>query len=163
MPDRPCHGCLPICRCDDVRFRASRTTSCLGRLKAFFNWAIDREYLKESPAHRVHKRREFELERRLEPGEEERLRALTKDDWLWRLRIVAALETGCRIGEILNVQFKQLRRDLNELHLSNRDCARGTCRSRRSSGPCSNSGGTIRTARSSHPTRTCSGTTSASA
>jgi integrase len=34
---------------------------------------------------------------------------LTKDDWLWRLRIVAALETGCRIGEILNVQFKELR------------------------------------------------------
>ena len=120
MPDRPCHGCLPICRCDDVRFRASRTTSCLGRLKAFFNWAIDREYLKESPAQRVHKRREFERERRLEPGEEERLRALTKDDWLWRLRIVAALETGCRIGEILNVQFKQLRWDLNELHVSNR-------------------------------------------
>src|SRR5712691_10349598 len=32
----------------------------------------------------------------------------------------SALETGCRIGEILNVQFKQLRWDLNELHLSNR-------------------------------------------
>lgn len=96
------------------------TNRCLGRLKAFFNWAIDREYLTESPAQRVHKRREFERERRLEPGEEERLRALTKDDWLWRLRIVAALETGCRIGEILNVQFKQLRWDLNELHLSNR-------------------------------------------
>jgi integrase len=30
------------------------------------------------------------------------------------------METGCRIGEILNVQFKQLRWDLNELHLSNR-------------------------------------------
>ena len=96
------------------------TNRCLGRLKAFFNWAIDREYLKENPAQRVHKRREFERERRLEPGEEERLRALTKDDWLWRLRIVAALETGCRIGEILNVQFKQLRWDLNELRLSNR-------------------------------------------
>jgi integrase len=51
---------------------------------------------------------------------EDKLRALTKDDWLWRLRLVAALETGCRIGEILNVQFKQLRWDLNELHLSNR-------------------------------------------
>ena len=93
---------------------------------------------KESPAQRVRKRREFERERRLEPGEERIwLRALTKDDWLWRLRIVAALETGCRIGEILNVQFKQLRWDLNELHLSNRttkDCARGTCRCRRSSG-----------------------------
>lgn len=106
-------------------YRAKRggvvsTNRCLGRLKAFFNWAIEREYLTENPAQRVHKRREFERERRLEPGEEERLRALTKDDWLWRLRIVAALETGCRIGEILNVQFKQLRWDLNELHLSNR-------------------------------------------
>jgi integrase len=30
------------------------------------------------------------------------------------------LETGCRIGEILSVQFRQLRWDLNELHLSNR-------------------------------------------
>jgi integrase len=96
------------------------TNRCLGRLKAFFNWALEREYLIENPAQRVHKLREFERERRLEPGEEERLRALTKDDWLWRLRIVAALETGCRIGEILNVQFKQLRWDLNELHLSNR-------------------------------------------
>jgi hypothetical protein len=35
------------------------------------------------------------------------------------LRLVAALETGCRIGELLGVQFKQLRWDLNELHLSN--------------------------------------------
>ena len=32
----------------------------------------------------------------------------------------AAPETGCRIGEILNVQFKELRWDLNERHLSNR-------------------------------------------
>ena len=99
---------------------AVSTNRCLGRLKAFFNWAIDREYLTENPAQRVHKRSEFERERRLEPGEEERLRVLTKDDWLWRLRIVAALDTGCRIGEILNVQFRQLRWDLNELHLSNR-------------------------------------------
>jgi integrase len=96
------------------------TNRALGRLKAFFNWAIERDYLTDNPALRVHKLREFERERRLEPGEEDRLRALTKDDWLWRLRIVAALETGCRIGEILNVQFKQLRWDLNELHLSNR-------------------------------------------
>jgi integrase/recombinase XerD len=92
----------------------------IGRLKAFYNWAIEREYLTESPAQRIHKLREFERERRLEPGEEERLRSLTKDDWLWRLRIVVALETGCRIGELLSVQFKQLRWDLNELHLSNR-------------------------------------------
>ena len=96
------------------------TNRCLGRLKAFFNWAIEQEYLTENPAQRVHRLREFERERRLEPGEEERLRALTKNDWLWRLRIVAALETGCRIGEILSVQFRQLRWDLNELHLSNR-------------------------------------------
>jgi integrase len=96
------------------------TNRSIGRLKAFFNWAIEREYLTENPARWIHKQREFERERRLEPGEEERLRALTKDDWLWRLRLVAALETGCRIGEILSVQFKQLRWDLNELHLSNR-------------------------------------------
>jgi integrase len=96
------------------------TNRSIGRLKAFFDWAVDREYLTENPAQRVHKLREFERERRLEPGEEERLRALTKDDWLRRLRLVAALETGCRIGEILSVQFRQLRWDLNELHLSNR-------------------------------------------
>jgi hypothetical protein len=29
---------------------------------------------------------------------------------------LTALETGCRIGEILSVQFRQLRWDLNELH-----------------------------------------------
>ena len=96
------------------------TNRSIGRLKAFYNWAVEREYLTENPAQRIHKLREFERERRLKPGEEERLRALTKDDWLWRLRIVAALETGCRIGELLSVQFKQLRWDLNELHLSNR-------------------------------------------
>src|SRR5438093_2472710 len=99
---------------------AVSTNRSLGRLKAFFNWALDKGYLTENPAQRVHKLREFERERRLEPGEEQRLRALTKDDWLWRLRLIAALETGCRIGEILSVQFKQLRWDLNELHLSNR-------------------------------------------
>jgi integrase len=111
----------PIQRITDAKghtFQARRggvvsTNRALGRVKAFFNWAIEREYLTENPAQRVHKLREFERERRLEPGEEERLRELTKDDWLWRLRIVAALETGCRIGEILNVQFKQLRWDLN--------------------------------------------------
>jgi len=96
------------------------TNRSIGRLKAFYNWAIEREHVTENPAQRIHKLREFERERRLEPGEEERLRALTRDDWLWRLRLVAALETGCRIGEILSVQFKQLRWDLNELHLSNR-------------------------------------------
>src|SRR3989442_8643260 len=103
-----------------TRGGAVSTNRCLCRLKAFFNWTLEREYLMANPAQRVRKLREFERERRLEPGEEERLRALTKDDWLWRLRLVAALETGCRIGEILNVQFKQLRWDLNELHLSNR-------------------------------------------
>jgi integrase len=103
-----------------TRGGAVSTNRCLCRLKAFFNWTLEREYLAANPAQRVRKLREFERERRLEPGEEERLRALTKDDWLWRLRLVAALETGCRIGEILNVQFRQLRWDLNELNLSNR-------------------------------------------
>lgn len=75
------------------------TNRGIGRLKAFYNWAIEREYVTENPAQRIRKLREFEREPRLEPGEEERLRALTRDDWLWRLRIVAALETGCRVGE----------------------------------------------------------------
>ena len=61
---------------------AVSTNRSLGRLKAFFNWALDKGYLTENPAQRVHKLREFERERRLEPGEEQRLRALTKDDWL---------------------------------------------------------------------------------
>ncbi len=48
--------------------------------------ALEREYLTANPAQRVRKHREFERERRLEPGEEERLRALTKDDWLGGLK-----------------------------------------------------------------------------
>jgi integrase len=96
------------------------TNRAVGRLKAFYNWAVEREYLSDNPAQRIRNLKEFERERRLEPGEEEKLRALTKDDWLWRLRLVAALETGCRIGELLGVQFKQFRWDLNEMHLSNR-------------------------------------------
>jgi integrase len=82
------------------------TNRAVGRLKAFYNWAVEREYLSNNPAQRIRNLREFERERRLEPGEEEKLRVLTKDDWLWRLRLVAALETGCRIGELLGVQFK---------------------------------------------------------
>jgi site-specific recombinase XerD len=85
------------------------TNRAVGRLKAFYSWAVEREYLSDNPTQRIHKLKEFERERRLAPGEEEKLRSVTKDDWLWRLRLVAALETGCRIGELLGVQFKQLR------------------------------------------------------
>src|SRR2546428_10491261 len=77
-----------------TRGGAVSTNRCRCRLKAFFNWTLEREYLTANPAQRVRKLREFERERRLEPGEEERLRSLTKEDWLWRLRLGAAVETG---------------------------------------------------------------------
>jgi hypothetical protein len=141
------------------------TNRAVGRLKAFYNWAVEREYLSDNPAQRVHRLKEFERERRLEPGEEEKLRSVTKDDWLWRLRLVAALETGCRIGELLGVQFKQLRWDLKSCICRTgrrRASKRATSRYRRNCGPCWSCGEMTRPVRRSDRTRMSSATRSAS-
>lgn len=47
--------------------------------------------------------------RRLEPGEEEALRAAAQPHL--RALMSAALSTGCRLGELLSLQWKQIRHD----------------------------------------------------
>jgi integrase len=93
---------------------------CLERLRAFYTWAIDNEYVTTTPFRRgtaasIKLPREFERDRRLNPGEEERL--LASAGTHLRALIVAALETGCRVGELLSLQWQQVRWELNEIHL----------------------------------------------
>jgi integrase len=98
----------------------------LERLQAFYTWAIENDYVSTTPFKRgtastLKFPKEYERDRRLQPGpgndksEEERLLAAASPHL--RALIVAALETGCRIGELLSLQWHQVRSDLNEIHL----------------------------------------------
>jgi integrase len=83
----------------------------LGLLKAAFNWAVAGGLLERSPFRVgdvtvVKMTREEARSRRLQPGEEERL--LLKSGGLLDI-ITAALETGMRRGEILSLQWEQVR------------------------------------------------------
>jgi integrase len=83
----------------------------LGLLRAAFNWAIAGGVLKASPFRLenvpvVRLAREHARSRRLYPGEDERL--LLAANGL-RDIITAALETGMRRGEILSLQWHQVR------------------------------------------------------
>jgi integrase len=102
------------------------TNRCLERLRAFYTWAIENEYVSATPFKRgtaatIKLPREYERDRRLQPdhgdvkSEEERL--LAAASLHLRALILAALETGCRSGELLSLQWHQVRWDLNEIHL----------------------------------------------
>lgn len=100
-------------------FRRQRSTVAgnrdLALLRAMFNWAVLEELVPATPfkigtVTAVKLAREEARTRRLEPGEEERL--LAKAQGLLRDLIVAALETGCRLGELLTLQWNQVRDDL---------------------------------------------------
>jgi integrase len=99
------------------------TNRCLGRLRAFYNWAAVSGYVEATPFKKggvnvIRLFKELERERRLEPQEENLL--LAEANPKLRALIVAALETGCRIGELVALRWRQVRWDLNEIHLSNR-------------------------------------------
>ena len=89
--------------------------------RAAFNWAIHPGgYLtttpfKVGPKSVVKLFKERARERRLEPGEEERL--LRQCGPHLRALVVAALETSCRVGELLSLQWQQVRWAQNEIHL----------------------------------------------
>ncbi len=94
---------------------------CLGRLRAFYGWAVDKDHVTASPFRKggqavkglfVH---EPERERRLYPGEWERLFAAANPHL--QALMTAAIETGCRVGELLALRWQQVRFDLNEIHL----------------------------------------------
>jgi integrase len=93
---------------------------CLLRLRAFYNWALANDYVTQTPFKRgtatvIHMFKETERERRLEPGEEERLLAVCSPHL--RVLVTAALETCCRVSELLKLQWKHVRFDLNEVRL----------------------------------------------
>jgi integrase len=103
------------------------TNRLLSRLRHIFNWAIAEEYLEATPFKRgpvtivkLDARVEGSRTRRLEPsvslpdgtvadGEEARL--LKHSGPHLRALIVAALSTGCRLGELLSLQWSQVRVD----------------------------------------------------
>ena len=90
-------------------------------LRSCFNWAIvPGGYLtatpfKIGPVTAVHLFPELPRERRLEPGEGERLLAACGPDL--RALVEAALETVCRIGELLSLQWRAVRWAQNEIIL----------------------------------------------
>src|SRR6185436_1782430 len=86
----------------------------LALLRAAFNWAVLGGLVPATPfkvgtVAAVKLAREEARTRRLQPGEEERL--LLAAGGLKDL-IVAALETGCRLGELLSLEWSQVRGDL---------------------------------------------------
>ena len=86
----------------------------LALLRAVFNWAVLSELVTATPfkvgtVNAVKLRTEAARTRRLHPGEDERL--LLAANGLRDL-IIAALETGCRQGELLSLQWHQVGADV---------------------------------------------------
>jgi integrase len=82
----------------------------LSKLRQMLNWARDWKFISSVPFSRNLVSLDIDLEvgreRRLEPGEEEALLAAADSEM--KLRIIAALDTGMRKGEMLRVQLKRV-------------------------------------------------------
>jgi integrase len=83
----------------------------LVRIKHMFGWAVERGYTDSNPAKLVKLNRQAETsrERRLDPGEYEKLIEAAVGDTHVRDMLIAACETGCRSGELLSLQWRQVR------------------------------------------------------
>lgn len=125
---RPTGGCAPFgeWRVNDVvtdtieRFREVRrkqgtgvvgVNRHLGMLRALWNWALRTGYVEKSPFKRgteavVRLSQEPSRARRLQPEEEAPLLAACNPHL--RAIVEAALETGCRKGELLSLQWSQV-------------------------------------------------------
>ena len=86
------------------------------RVRHFFNWAIAQGYRDDTPFKRhgvnvvrLNGAAETVRTRRLQPGEEDRLVAAATP--YLRALIIAALSTGCRVGELLTLQWQDVRVD----------------------------------------------------
>ena len=86
------------------------------RARHFFNWAIAQGYRDDTPFKRhgvnvvrINGAAETVRARRLQLGEEQRL--ITAATPYLRALIVAALSTGCRVGELLTLQWQDVRVD----------------------------------------------------
>ena len=93
-------------------------------LKAMFNWAMAKGYRSDTPFRRgnvnvIPLYREFPRNRRLTGDEEPRL--ITACGPRLRALVIALLKTACRVGELLNLQWKQLRWAHNEIYLPGPD------------------------------------------
>lgn len=108
--------------------RGGRVSSnrCHSRLRTFYNWAIEKGHADATPFKRgtvtiVRQTPEAKRERRLQPAhgeqssEQERLFAAANPHL--QALIIAALETACRKGELLSLQWHQVRWDLDQIHL----------------------------------------------
>ncbi len=81
-------------------------------LRAMFSWAVARDHVERTPFKKgtetvIRFARETKRRRRLQPGEAERLFAGCHPHL--RALVEAALETGCRKGELLSLQWWQVR------------------------------------------------------
>lgn len=88
----------------------------LARLRHVFSWAIEQGYIADTPFKRgpvtvvrLETRAETARTRRLDVGDEDKL--LTHASAHLRALVVAALSTGCRLGELLSLTWAQIRRD----------------------------------------------------
>ena len=86
----------------------------LARLRHMFNWAIAQGYADHSPFKRhgvtvvkLNGAAETPRDRRLDEGDEDKLIAAAGPRT--QAIIIAALETGCRVGELLSLQWGQVR------------------------------------------------------
>ena len=83
-------------------------------LRHMFNWAVDESIIDASPFKRGHRTvvkltKEHGRTRRLQPGEEAQLLAAAGPHL--RALLEALLSTGCRVGELLNLQWQDVRCD----------------------------------------------------
>ena len=105
----------------DVRTREKKGSNRVGGqvaanrdlrlLRAAFNWALRTGYVERTPFKRgtvsaVTLAKELARSRRLQTGEADRL--LAKCGARLRVIVEAALETGCRKGELLNLEWSQV-------------------------------------------------------
>jgi integrase len=94
----------------------------LSKLRQILNWAKDWKFISSVPFSRNLVSLDVELEiareRRLGPGEEEKL--LRAADPEMKLRLIAALDTGMREGEMLRVQLKRIDFKHGFIHLPRR-------------------------------------------
>lgn len=83
----------------------SRVNIYLRNLKASFNHAISWGLLTNNPANGIKKLREYQVERKIfKPDEIEKLLAVVDYEPLYKL-IVVAFYTGCRLSELLHLQY----------------------------------------------------------
>jgi integrase len=113
---------------DDYKKRLMATGNVTGanrklsKLRQMLNWARDWKFISNVPFSRNLVSLDMELEiareRRLEPGEEKAL--LAAADPQMKLRIIAAIDTGMRKGEMLRVQLKRIDFDNGVISLPRR-------------------------------------------